>query len=376
MPDTVPLDAVRSPVPDLLFEDQREARIDEIRDLLEAPERLDARTPLHRLTVFLTYRCNLACPYCKTIARSLAELRARPEKGLTYTLDDFRRLLDGYAGTPIRHLHFTGGEASLVRELPAMVRLARARGVEAVSLTTNGTLPPARYLELIAAGLNELRVSIDAADAALGRKLTERDGAFEATLATIRGLAQARRESAGARFFLILNTVVSRDNAPRLPEILRFLLALGPDDLKLIADVDARGRLAEPEEARKLTEALAELVAALPAGGFPLLRRKLRTVFAAHAIGLEDVPAPARGGWRCYVPLTERTVDGRYYYPCSVYLREGGAPLGRLDDPPGVQRAKSAAFARRGDCLSDPVCRRYCLHCTKNYNVRCNEERL
>jgi len=124
----------RSPVPDLLFDDIREARIDDIRPLLDDPSAIDASTPLHRVTVFLTYRCNLACPYCKTIARTKEELLARPEKSVTYALDDVRALLDSHAGTPIRHLHFTGGEASHVRELPSMIRLAVERGVERVSI--------------------------------------------------------------------------------------------------------------------------------------------------------------------------------------------------------------------------------------------------
>ena len=49
----------RSPVPDLLFEDARLARLAEIAPLLADPELHDSAVPLHRITVFLTYRCNL-----------------------------------------------------------------------------------------------------------------------------------------------------------------------------------------------------------------------------------------------------------------------------------------------------------------------------
>src|SRR3954466_132450 len=94
----------RSPVPDLLFEDEQEARAEEIDAYLERPEALGGAFPLHRITVFLTYGCNLACPYCKTIARSEGELRARPEKRIVYDLDAFARLLESHEGTPVRHL--------------------------------------------------------------------------------------------------------------------------------------------------------------------------------------------------------------------------------------------------------------------------------
>ena len=106
------------------------------------------------------------------------------------------------------------------------------------------------------------------------------------------------------------------------------------------------------------------------------MRRKIATVLSREAIGLEGLSGAAQADFRCYVPLTERTVDATYYYPCSVYLREGGAPLGMLAEPQDMQRAKSAAFVRQGACGSDPICRRYCLHCTKNYNLAANAARL
>jgi MoaA/NifB/PqqE/SkfB family radical SAM enzyme len=354
----------RSPVPDLLFEDQQIARVAEIRPYLEQPEDIDAAVPLHRVTVFLTYGCNLACVYCKTIARSDEELRERPQKRLSFTLDSFGALLDSLAGTPLRHLHFTGGEAALVRDLPDMVRLARARGVEHLSITSNGTLPADAYLELVDSGLDEVRISLDADEPALGEELTLRHSAWRQTVRTIRGLSAARRP--GKDFFLIVNTVVGRRNRHRLVEIVRFLLDLGPDDIKLITDVDTRGDagFAAPE----LLAGVAGLLAGSPPGAFPLLRRKVRTVFAPDAVGLETV-APHPRAWRCYIPLTERTVDAGHYYPCSVYLREGGRPLGRLDEPQTVQRARTAEFVRDGDCLNDPICRRYCLHCTRAFNA-------
>jgi pyruvate-formate lyase-activating enzyme len=339
-------------VPDLLFEDEQEARLADLGALVERPERLDAKTPLHRLTVFLTYRCNLDCPYCKTI--HLPRQRAFDEA-------QFAALLAQHTGTPLRHVHFTGGEASLVPGLEAMVRRAKEAGVEQTSLTTNGTLSAERYLALVRAGLDELRVSIDAADPTLGAQLTGRPHAWSRAMETLRALGQARRE--GAAFFLIVNTVVGVKNRAQLPALVRTFLALGVDDVKLITEVDARGTLGEFDGVEAVRSELASLEP-----GLPLLRKKLQTVFAPDAIGLDA--GPARVGWRCYVPLTERTVDGDAYYPCSVYLREGGAPLGLLTDSPALQREKSARFTREADCTVDPICRRYCLHCTRSWNDR------
>ena len=118
---------------------------------------------------------------------------------------------------------------------------------------------------------------------------------------------------------------------------------------------------------------LSHQLAQQPPEALPLLRRKLKTVFAKDAIGIDHEPSQPR--WRCYIPLTERTVDSVSYYPCSVYLREGGEPLGRLTDSPELQRKRSAEFVRDADCLTDPICRRYCLHCTRAFNDGANEAR-
>jgi len=362
----------RSSVPDLLFEDTQEARLAEIAPLLRHPEGLGPDTPLHRLTVLVTDRCNLACTYCKTIPRN-GPPAVRRAPGRTFDLAAFARLLETHAGTSIRHVHFTGGEASAVAALPAMIRRARAEGVVHQSLTTNGTLPPARYLALVEAGLSEVRVSLDAGDAAQGDALSGRRGAWDAAVRTLTALGAARR--AGAPFFLVVNTVVGLANRRRLPATARFLLELGPDDLKLITEVDGREALGDFPEAGAVRSALEALLAEHPSQALPLLRRKLRTVFATDAIGLEPERRrpPGAAPWRCYVPLTERTVDAERYYPCSVYLREGGAPLGLVSEPAHAQRARTARFVREADCLADPICRRYCLHCTRTFNARANE---
>lgn len=361
----------RSPVPDLLFEDTQDRRLTELAPLLRRPEALGPATPLDRITVFVTYGCNLACAYCKAAARPSATRRSDPRRSRTFDVASFERLLDSHAGTPIRHVHFTGGEASLVRSLPGMARCARARGVERLSITTNGSLPPERYLALVDAGVDEIRVSLDAADRGRGDALAGRAGSWDAAVETLEALSFARR--AGERFFLIVNTVVSPANRRHLPATLRFLLGFAPDDLKLITEVDRREDLGAFPEAPLVRAELEALLADQPKQALPLLRRKLRTVFSPDAVGL-DAERPPRGRpWRCFIPLTERTVDTEHYYPCSVYLREGGAPLGRVSNPPEVQRARSVAFVREAECLADPICRRYCLRCTRAFNSRANE---
>ena len=362
----------RSGVPDLIFDDVREQRVRDIEPWLDTPEQIDARAPLHRVTVFATYRCGLACPYCRSRVRDAADLERQPHRGLAFDRDTFAQFLDSL-DSPIEHLHFTGGEATLVRDLPHMVKAAKDRGVSHISVTSNGVSPAVPYEALIEAGLSEIRISLDASEPVQGAALTGRTGAWTATVDTIRRLAALRRTS--ARFFLIVNTVITMENRRDMADIVRFVMGLGVDDLKLIASVDHTPVLGAFEEQVEAVTKVEEHLRTLPADAFPLLRLKLRTVFSQCAVGLADTKVDRPEEWRCYIPLTERTVDRVFYYPCSVYLRESGAPLGRIDEPQDEQRAKTVAFVRDGRCLEDPICRRYCLRCTREFNESANAAR-
>ena len=78
--------------------------------------------------------------------------------------DLFTRIVDQLPGLARAVLHGVG-EPMMVRDLPRMVRYLKDRGVY-VLFNTNGTLmSPKKFPWLVESGLDELRVSMDAADA-------------------------------------------------------------------------------------------------------------------------------------------------------------------------------------------------------------------
>ncbi len=104
-----------------------------------------------------TNRCNLLCTTCP---RTYADLE--PEADMSWEL--FTRIVDQVPNIARVVLHGVG-EPMLVKELPRMVRYLKARGAY-VLFNTNGTvLTPRKGRELCDSGLDELRVSLDAADA-------------------------------------------------------------------------------------------------------------------------------------------------------------------------------------------------------------------
>ena len=104
-----------------------------------------------------TNRCNLLCTTCP---RTYAELE--PPADMSWEL--FVSIVDQIPNLQRAVLHGVG-EPMLVRNLPRMVGYLKDRGTY-VLFNTNGTLLNERNgCALIAAGLDELRVSLDAANA-------------------------------------------------------------------------------------------------------------------------------------------------------------------------------------------------------------------
>jgi MoaA/NifB/PqqE/SkfB family radical SAM enzyme len=123
-----------------------------------APDRRAvAEAPPVCLYLEVTNRCNLLCETCP---RTFEDLE--PPADMSWEL--FTSIVDQVPDIARVVLHGVG-EPMLVRHLPRMVRYLKDRGTY-VLFNTNGTLlNPRKHRELIDTGLDELRVSLDAADA-------------------------------------------------------------------------------------------------------------------------------------------------------------------------------------------------------------------
>jgi MoaA/NifB/PqqE/SkfB family radical SAM enzyme len=114
-----------------------------------------------------TNRCNLLCTTCP---RTYEELE--PPADMSWEM--FTSIVEQLPRLQRAVLHGVG-EPMLVKKLPDMVRYLKQRGVY-VLFNTNGTLLNERNgRALIAAGLDELRVSLDAANAQSFRAIRGRD---------------------------------------------------------------------------------------------------------------------------------------------------------------------------------------------------------
>jgi MoaA/NifB/PqqE/SkfB family radical SAM enzyme len=327
--------------------------------------RLKLPQTIDRVTIFATYRCNLRCRYCNTVKSGCA----RPSRRSEFDLERLFELGGELMNQNVRHVHFTGGEATLVKDLPAMIAFFSRRGIPC-SLTTNGTAPPELYRKLVGSGLREVRVSLDTHDPGEFDRLVGRRGTYVKVIAALEELVRLRE--AGEDVYVIVNCCVGEANRARVPELVRRTLELGIDDMKLLSITQEREELGRFEERHEVVRRTQAVLNAYPTNRFPLLRMKLGTVFAPDTCGLGDL-ASERVFENCLVPLTERTWDADYYYPCPVYAREGGEALGELDWADlADQQQRILQFSREHSCFDDDICSRYCIGCCKSFNLDAN----
>ncbi len=203
----------------------------------------EAERPPVCLYLETTNRCNLLCTTCP---RTYAELE--PPADMSWEL--FTRIVDQVPEAGRAVLHGVG-EPMLVKNLPRMVRYLKDRGTY-VLFNTNGTLLNDRNgRAMIDAGLDELRVSLDASTRESYLAIRGKDY-FDRILSNVRAFRdlQEREGHATPRVSAWLTGL--KETLPELPAFVRIAAGLGVKEVHLqrlvfFAD-DAVGQ-ARPDQA-------------------------------------------------------------------------------------------------------------------------------
>jgi MoaA/NifB/PqqE/SkfB family radical SAM enzyme len=135
-----------------------------------------------------TNRCNLLCTTCPRTFEALEPPGDMSWELFTHIVDQFPRIA--------RVVLHGVGEPMMVPALPRMIRYLKARGTN-VLFNTNGTLLSRRRgQELLESGLDELRVSIDAAEPQAFKLVRGRD-LFTRIVRNVRAFRAMQREQGG-----------------------------------------------------------------------------------------------------------------------------------------------------------------------------------
>ncbi len=180
-----------------------------------------------KTSILLGYRCNNNCRFClsqhkKDTVKPLSTKKAKKEIELA-------------AGRNSPVIDFLGGEPTLRKDLPSLIRHARDNNFEQIAITTNGRMLSNRKLaeKLIKAGLNSVIFSIHGNTPGLHDYFTRVKGSYDQLSRGIKNVKEIAFEL-NKEFLLATNTVILRQNLKVLPKIAENNIKLGSRNLEFI----------------------------------------------------------------------------------------------------------------------------------------------
>lgn len=284
-----------------------------------------ADSPLWRCELILTDRCNFNCPYCRTIQRGC-------RGDIPYTMA--RRVIDLWAGEGLVNVRLSGGEPTLWRPLEKLIRYIKGRGVERIALSTNGSAPARYYRKLVEAGANDFSVSLDACCSSTGARMAGVNN-WQLVVDNIKVLSDLT--------YVTVGVVINGDNVEEATKTVELAHNLGVADIRVITAAQYNGELGVKT---RLTER------------HPILKYRLTNPRGVR--GLEDCDTN-----KCFLVQDDMVVAGGKHFPCIIYFREGGRPIGEVG--PDMRQERIAWFGKH-NTKQDDICCTNCLDVCAAYN--------
>jgi len=294
------------------------------------------KTPLWRCELILTDKCNFRCPYCRGLRDDI--------KG-TIPFEKASQILSYWTKEKLKNVRFSGGEPTLYKGLPELVKQCKDGGVERIAISTNGSASMELYRQLVEAGANDFSISLDGGCCSIGDKMAGGiPGAWDKVVGTIRELSKIT--------YVTVGMVFTESNIDDCKESVLFADSLGVSDVRVIPAAQYDQALS------KLAELPGEVLDRLP-----ILKYRIKNINAVrHVRGLRETDCD-----KCWLVLDDMAIAGDYHFPCIIYLREGGDPIGKVG--PNM-REERYEWLKRHNSQKDPICKKMCLDVCIDY---CNK---
>lgn len=162
--------------------------------------------------ISLTYRCQNKCGYC----RSSDPFRSKEFREMSTA--QVKQVIDRiYGEAGISAISFTGGEPSLLKDLPDLIEYASKKGIK-TNLVTNGIKCSDNEFvkKLAGSGLNSVRTGLESHDELIHNRITGNIESYKKTLSGIHNLKYSGIETR-------TNTTICRENRNHLLPLVKFL---------------------------------------------------------------------------------------------------------------------------------------------------------
>lgn len=299
------------------------------------------KSPLWRCELLLTDKCNFKCPYCMPL---------REDCRGDISFDTAKDVVNYWADEGLKHIRFSGGEPTLYKHLSDLVSLSHQRGIKRIAISTNGSRKLNLYKKLIDCGVNDFSISLDACCSSFGTKMSGGIDVWDRLISNISELSKITYVSAGMVF--------TEDNISQANESIKFASELGVSDIRIITAAQYNKRV---DFVSTIDKKLLEK--------HPILAYRAKN----YSIGRNVRGIKKDDCHKCYLVLDDMAIAGDAHYPCIIYLRQGGAPIGKINGDTKNIRQERTKWFKDHDCYNDSICRNNCLDVCVNYNNKARQ---
>jgi len=295
-------------------------------------------SPLWRCELLITSACNFKCLYCRGI-----------DKSANISFDYAKDIVDLWASDGLKNIRFSGGEPTIVSWLPDLIKHTKEKGIKRIAISTNGSAATDYYLRLLDLGVNDFSISLDACCASFGDKMAGVTGFFDTIINNIKELSR--------KTYVTVGCVFDEKNIEQSVKTIELAHSLGVADIRILTSAQYNKSL--------------EFVEQIPidiVNAHPILKYRVSNFKSGRNVrGLKKTDSH-----KCQLAIDDMAIKGRKHYPCIIYMRENGDPIGDV----GIyMRKQRATWIETHDCFKDKICHKNCLDVCVDYNnkVRANK---
>lgn len=297
---------------------------------------------MKRCEMIITEYCNFKCPYCRGLKTEIYDGKVIKQ----LSLEEIKRNIDFWCEPyPLENIRFSGGEPTLHKGIKEIVAYSKAKGIKRIAISTNGSNKLSLYKELIELGVNDFSISLDACCAEDGDKMAGNvKGAFNIVAANIKELSKLT--------YVTVGIVLTPDNVQRTIDTIRFADEFGVSDIRVISAA----------QWNKPIDTLSSLEKEL-LDKYPILKYRVNNFKSGLNVrGMRETDSHT-----CGLVLDDSVIAGDFHFPCVIYMREQGNPIGRVS---ANMRQERKQWSETHDCYLDDICRKNCLDVCISYNEK------
>lgn len=302
---------------------------------------------MKRCEMIITEYCNFNCPYCRGLKSEIYGNRNKKE----LSLEEIKHNIDLWCiDEPLENIRFSGGEPTLHKDIVEIVSYAKSKGIKRIAISTNGSNKIELYEKLVDAGCNDFSISLDACCADDGDKMAGGvKGSWEKVVENIRLISKLT--------YVTVGVVLTPDNIDKIIDTIRFAHTLGVADIRIISAAqwnEPIPRLNEVED--KIKES------------HPILKYRIKHFIEGRNVrGISE-----KDSNKCALVIDDSVIAGDYHFPCVIYMREKGEPIGKVSEN---MRKERIEWFKNHNCYEDDICRKNCLDVCIDYNNKYRELR-